>query len=148
MKKFFGFITVLLIVPFFLGCPGNGKMDLKAQQDLWAWIQQQDQVGWTITGYEQNAGYYKGIVIDHKFRPTHLDLAINGDAVNPYHQRNLIETIARQWRNFYPANMYPRFNLKVEIYNQTIDKNSELGYTEIDKDGNVDTHHSKTQDMN
>jgi hypothetical protein len=147
MKKYLLLFAVLLLVPFFLGCPGNGKGDIKAQQDLWAWVEQQDTNGWTITGYEQNAGFYKHIILDHRFRPTHLDIAINGDAVNPLHQRNLIEDIARHWRNSYPANMYPRFNLKVEIYNQKIDKNSELGYTEIDKDGNVDTHHSKTQDM-
>jgi hypothetical protein len=145
MRKYIGVLIVLLVLPMLVGCPGNSGTDKKAADDLWAWIQQQDQNGWTITGFPQSS--YKNIVVDHRFRPTRFDMAINGDAVNPYHQRNMLEDIARKWVEQYPANMRPRFVLRVEMYNNKISKDTELGYTEIDKDGTVETHHSKTQDM-
>ena len=59
----------------------------------------------------------------------------------------MIEMIVREWRNKYPANLRPRFNLKVELYDLEISGDKNLGWTEIDSDGNVETHHSKTQDM-
>lgn len=147
MKKLVLLLIAILLVPLFTGCPGNSKRDIEVQEQLWAWIQEQDQNGWTITGYEVSAGRYKNIILDHKFRPTRLMLVIDGSAVNPFHQRNLLEDIARKWRDFYPANMRPRFNLKVVFYDKNFDRSNELGYTEIDKDGTVETHHGKTQDV-
>jgi hypothetical protein len=146
MKKILGLVMIALILPFLVGCPGNSGTDKKAADDLWAWVSQQDKDGWVITGFANNKPY-TNIIVDHKWRPTKFELAIKGDEVNPYHQRNMIEDIARKWQSFYPANMKPRFNMRVEIYNLKISSDSELGYTEIDKDGTVKTHHSKTQDV-
>jgi hypothetical protein len=145
MKKYIGVLIVLLVLPMLVGCPGNTGTDKKAADDLWAWVQEKDTNGWTISGFPQSS--YKGIVKEHRWRPTKFELAIDGDAVNPYHQRNMLEDIAREWVALYPANARPRFVLRVEIFNKKISKDSELGYTEIDKDGAVETHHSKTQDM-
>jgi len=147
MRKYFGVILVLFSLPLLLGCPGNTSEDKKAGEALWAWVQQSDTNGWVITGYAKSTNPYKNVVVDHRWRPTKFEIAIKGDSVNPYHQRNMLEDIARQWRDKYPANMRPRFVLRVEMYNMKISKDSELGYTEIDKDGSVDTHHSKTQDV-
>ena len=110
---------------------------------MWSWIQQQDQAGWTITGYTLNPDTYKNIILDHKFKPTKLAIAVKKDAMNPLHQKNWVEDIAMKWRNMYPANMYPRFTMRVTIYNDKIDNNNEVTYTEIDKDGNVSTHGGK-----
>lgn len=147
MRRMLSLFFIFAVVPILLGCPGNSAEDKRIQEELWAWIQQQDTQGWTITGYESNAGFYKGIVVAHEFRPTRLLLAIKGDQVNPLHQRNLLEDIARKWRSLYPVNMVPRYNMKVVFYDMEISNDRELGYTEIDRDGNVDTHHSKTQDI-
>jgi len=147
MKKLISLTIALLLVPMLLGCPGNSAQDRKIQEQLWSWIQQQDQEGWNISGFANISGVYKNIIVDHKFKPTRLEIAIKGDEVNNLHQRNMLEDIARQWRNFYPANMYPRFTMKVEFFNMTFDKTAELGYTEINRDGLVDTHHSATQDV-
>jgi hypothetical protein len=146
MKRILALLIALVTVPLAVGCPGNSPMDRKAEADLWTWVQQQDQAGWTISGYE-NATGYKNIVTDHKLRPAFFDLAINADAVNPLHQRNMLEDIALKWRSLYPANMTPRFNLRVTFYNKTISHATEIGYTEIDKDGTPRTHHGKTQDV-
>ena len=147
MKKLLSLTIALLLVPMLVGCPGNSSQDRQVQQKLWEWIQLQDANGWVISGYENATGAYKNIILDHKFKPTRLELAIKGDEVNNLHQRNMLEDIARQWRNYYPANMYPRFTMKVEFFNKTFDKAAELGYTEINKDGIVDTHQSATQDV-
>jgi hypothetical protein len=146
MRKRVVMILLLLVLPMIVGCPGNRPMDKEASDALWAWVEQQDSTRWDIVGAPNTN--YNHVIIDHRFRPTKLDIAINGDAVNPIHQRNMLEQIARQWRNSYPANLRPRFNLRVEIYNKEISKATELGYTEVDTDGNVDTHHSATQDVN
>jgi hypothetical protein len=145
MKKLAYILLVLAIVPMIAGCPGNGRSDKEAQDALWAWIQEQDTNGWAITGYP--TANYTGIVVTHEFRPARLQLAINASAVNPWHQRNMIEDIARKWREVYPANIRPRFNLKVELYDTEISRAADLGWSEINKDGLVETHHSKTQDV-
>ncbi|MCX6647520.1 MAG: hypothetical protein NTY09_14340 [bacterium] len=144
MKRLAYILLVLAIVPILAGCPGNNRQDKLAQDALWAWIQEQDTNGWAITGFETN---YKGIVVDHNFKPARLQLAIKGPDVNPYHQRNMIEDIARKWREVYPANIQPRFTLRVELYDTTIERAADLGWTEINKDGLIETHHSKTQDV-
>jgi len=133
-------VFVLLIV----GCPGNRAIDREANDALWAWIQEQDTNGWQITGYNTN---YTNVVVAHEFRPTRLNLAIKGDSVNPWHQRNMLGDIAKAWQGMYPANMKPRFNLRVTLYDQEINNDKELGWCEIDQDGNVDTHHGLTQDV-
>lgn len=146
MKKLIYVLLVLMVIPLLTGCPGNGRLDKEAQEALWTWIQEQDTNGWTISGW---AGVsYQGIVTDHNFRPARLQLAINADAVNPFHQRNLIEDIVLKWRALYPANMQPRFKLKVELYNNTIERANDLGFTEVEPDGRVDTHHMGTHDVN
>lgn len=144
MKKLTYLLLVLLIVPVLAGCPGNTRQDKEVQVAFEQWIRDQDANGWEISGYDAT---YQNIVVDIKFRPTRLQLAIIGDAVNPWHQRNLIEDIIIQWRNMYPANIRPRFKLRLELYNLQIDRASDLGWTEIDTEGMVDTHHSKTQDV-
>ena len=147
MKRILALLIALVTVPLAVGCPGNSPMDRKIEADLWTYIQQEDQAGWVISGYDNVSGTYKNIVTDHKLRPANFDLAIDGQAVNPLHQRNMLEDIARKWRSLYPANMTPRFNMRVTFYDKTISHATELGYTEIDKDGTVRTHHSKTQDV-
>jgi len=144
MHRRFILLAILVLVPILLGCPGNRSIDHEANEALWEWIQEQDANGWNVAGFEAT---YTDIVVDHEFRPTRLQLAINGDAVNPYHQRNLLGQIAQQWQNMYPANMRPRFNLRVELYNREISNDTDLGYCEIDRDGNIDTHHGATQDV-
>ena len=137
-------ITILATAAL-VGCPGNRQIDKDANEALWAWVMDKDTHGWEIDGFPGTN--YKNVVVDHLFKPTRLQLVIKGDEVNPYHQRNMIEMIVREWRNKYPANLRPRFNLKVELYDLELNKDKNLGWTEIDTDGNVETHHSKTQDM-
>jgi hypothetical protein len=131
-----------------LGCPGTRKIDLEAREKLWTWMEEQDANGWNITGYPDKAGYYKNIIATHRFRQAPvLDVAIKGDEVNPYHQRNWMVDIARKWWNLYPANMRPRFNLRVNLYDTEISHDMELGFVEVDKDGNFEPHHFKTGDV-
>ncbi len=134
------FAMMLLVV----GCPGNRTLDKKANEKLWAWVEQQDSTRWDIIGAPQTN--YNHIIVAHEFRPTRLNVAIKADEVNPYHQRNLLEQIAREWQKSYPANLKPRFKLKVELFDTEINNDKSLGWTEIDQDANVDTHHGKTQD--
>jgi len=137
-------LVLLILVPVLIGCPGNRSIDKKANEALWEWMEQQDQNGWDISGWDTS---YTNIIVEHEFRPTQLKLAITGDAVNPYHQRNLLGDLARKWREMYPANMRPRFNLRVTLYNMEINHDYELGWCEIDQDGNIETHHALTQDV-
>ncbi len=147
MTRRLALLLMLLIIPALLGCPGNTRLDKEAQGKLWEWILEQDEAGWAIMGYPGTELIYKDMILDHRFRPTRLDIAINGEEMNPYHQRNWIEQIVREWRNKYPANLRPRFNLKVYLYNGEINNDNELGFTEIDTNGTVDTHHGKTHDV-
>jgi hypothetical protein len=147
IKRIALLVVLLLCSVLFLGCPGNTSLDKKAQQDLWAWIEQQEAAGWAITGWPDTENLYKNVIVDHRFRPTRLDIAIPANTMNYFHQRNWIEDIVRKWRNCYPANMYPRYELKVYLYETTISNDTELGFTIIDKDGNVETHHGKTGDV-
>ncbi len=144
MNRLVVLLLVLVAVPLLLGCPGNRKIDHEANEALWQWVQEQDTNGWVIPGYDVD---YRNIVVDHEFKPTRFNIAIKGDEVNPLHQRNLLDMIAMEWRNKYPANMRPRFNLRVTMYDMEINRDNELGYTEIDQDGNPETHHHRTQDV-
>ena len=144
-SRIFLLLLIILSAAILVGCPGNRQLDKDANDLLWAWIEEQDANGWEIMGYGQTD--YKNVVVDHVVKPTRLEMAIEGDMVNPYHQRNMIETIVHKWRDCYPANLRPRFNLRLELYDQEINRDRDLGWTEIDTDGNVDTHHSKTQDI-
>jgi hypothetical protein len=144
MQRSITIAFLFLVVPLLVGCPGNRALDREANEALWAWVEQQDTNGWNITGYATN---YQNIVVAHEFKPTRLSIAIQADRVNPLHQRNMMDMIAMQWRNFYPANMRPRFNLRVMLYDTEINRDKELGWSEIDRDGNVETHHAKTQDI-
>jgi len=147
MKKIISLCITTLILLGVTGCPGISATDKKAQQELLAWIQQQDRDGWTIIGYENQAGFYKNVVLKVELKPAKVNIAIDRNSMNPYHQRNFMETIVRKWRDFYPVNMRPRFNLRVTLYDKEIQHQNELGFSEIDKDGNVDTHHGQTQDI-
>jgi hypothetical protein len=144
MKYRLFFLLIVLIVPMLIGCPGARQIDREANEALAVWIDEQDATGWQIIGVADV--HYSNVVVEYRFNPTRLDIAILGDNVNPFHQRNLIETIARQWQNSYPSNMKPRFNLKVQLYDRDFDRANDLGFTEIDEDGNVDTHHGRTMD--
>ena len=144
-SRIFLLAITIIAAAVLVGCPGNRQLDKNANEALWAWVMEQDTNGWVITGFTDTN--YKGVVIDHLFKPTRLQLVIKGDSVNPYHQRNMIEMIARKWRECYPANLRPRFNLKVELYDLELNRDKNLGWSEIDTDGNVETHHSKTQDI-
>jgi len=137
-------ILLVILVPLLTGCPGNRTVDKEARTKLGEWIDQQDAAVWTITGFEGTA--YTGVVTTYEFRYSILDIAINSEAMNPVHQRNWMEGIARKWREFYPANKRPRFNLKVVLYDKEINNDFELGWVEIDQEGNLDTHHARTQD--
>ncbi len=145
MKNRLFLLLIVLIVPILIGCPGARQIDRDANEALAEWIDEQDATEWEIIGVAESS--YSNIVVEYQFKPTRLEIAIRGDYVNPYHQRNMIETIARQWRNFYPSNMRPRFNLKVQLYDGDFDRANDLGFTEIDEDGNVDTHHGRTTDI-
>jgi hypothetical protein len=138
-------LILLVVLPVLVGCPGNRSIDKEANEAMWEWVEQQDQNGWHIGGFEE--ANYTNIIVDHQFRPTQLKIAITGDAVNPYHQRNLLGDLAMKWRDMYPANMRPRFNLRVTLYDMQMDRDHELGWCEIDQDGNIDTHHHRTQDV-
>ena len=145
MERRIFLILLLMTIPVLVGCPGNRAMDREANEKLWAWVEDQDATRWDIIGAPQTN--YTNLILDHEFRPTKLKIAIDGDAINPIHQRNMLEQVARKWRNCYAANLRPRFNLRVEFYDKEINRDNDLGWTEIDQDGNVDTHHSKTQDV-
>jgi hypothetical protein len=145
MKHRIFLLLALAVLPLLVGCPGNRTIDKQANDALWAWVEQNDAAGWEIVGFPGTT--YTNIIVDHEFRPTKLNIAIKGDEVNPYHQRNLLEMIAREWRNKYPANLKPRFPLRVTFYDMEINRDKELGYTDIDQDGNPDTHHGQTQDV-
>ena len=144
-KKLLLTAIALLFLLMALGCPGNSRRDVEYRDELWNWILTQDTNGWEVTGWPEI--HPVGVVVDHNFRPARLEIAIKGDDVNPYVQRNMIEDIARHWRDEYPINLQPRFELLVYMYNMEISHDKELGFTAIDKDGNVDTHHPKTQDV-
>ena len=144
MKNRVALILMLIAIPLILGCPGNRRLDKECNDKLTAWIQEQDTNGWHITGFETN---YTNIVVTYEFRPTKLDIAIKGDSVNPLHQRNLMDDLARKWWGEYPANLRPRFNLRVTMYDLEINGDNELGWSEIDQDGTVETHHMKTGDV-
>lgn len=145
IKKASLLALILLVLPSLIGCPGNTGRDREMQAQLWTQIETWDAQGWEIPGWPDV--HPMGIVTDHKFRPTRLDIAIKGDDVNPYHQRNMLEGIVRYWQNLYPINLRPRFELRVYLYDVTISNDRELGFTIIDQDGNVETHHGKTQDI-
>ncbi len=140
-------LLLFMVVLPLLGCPGNTARDKEAQATLWAWIEEREEAGWEIIGYPGTADIYKNMILEHNFRPTRLDIAINTLDMNPYHQRNWIEQIAVAWRDQYPANMTPRFTMRVTLYDATISNDNELGFTEISNDGRVVTHHGKTQDV-
>jgi len=145
MKNRLFLLLIVLIIPTLIGCPGNRAIDKEANAQLSEWIDEMDATEWQIMGVTGVS--YSNIVIDYQFKPTRLEIAIDAQAVNPYHQRNLIETIARQWQSYYPANMKPRFNLKVQLFDTDFSRDHDLGFTEIDEDGNVDTHHGRTTDV-
>ncbi len=144
-RRIFLLLLIITCVGFLLGCPGNRQLDRDANEALWAWVEEQDSTRWEIIGADNTN--YSNLVVDHLFKPTRLQIAIDSDAINPIHQRNMLEQIAREWRNKYPANLRPRFNLRVEMFDKEINRDYDLGWTEIDTDGNVDTHHAKTQDV-
>ncbi len=145
MRQSIFLLLLVIVIPMLIGCPGNRAIDREAADKLWTWVEEQDSTRWDVVGAPQTN--YSGLIVDHQFKYNKLMIALDSDAINPIHQRNLLEQIARQWRNSYAANLRPRFNLRVEFYNKEINKNFDLGWTEIDTDGNVDTHHSKTQDV-
>jgi len=145
MKMRIFLLLTLIMVPLLVGCPGNRTLDREANEKVWAWVMQNDTEGWSIMGFPDTT--YTNIVVDHEFKPTKLNIAIKGDEVNPYHQRNMLEMVAREWQNSYPANMKPKFNLRVTFYDMEMVRDHELGYTEIDEDGNPETHHGRTQDI-
>lgn len=145
MKKLAFIFLVFIVVPFLTGCPGNSRQDKEVQAALWEWIQEEEINGWTIIGWETTS--YTNVIIEHEFRPTRLRIVIDPGTMNPFHQRNWIETIVRQWRNTYPANMRPRFKLKVELFDMQMTSDHNIGWSEINQDGRVETHHSGTQDM-
>ena len=72
-------ITILATAAL-VGCPGNRQIDKDANEAIWAWVMDKDTNGWEIAGFPGTS--YTGVVIDHVFKPTRLQLVIKGDEVN------------------------------------------------------------------
>lgn len=145
IKRLLFVLLVLTIIPTILGCPGNSGRDKEYRDATVQWIKDSSAAGFQIPGWEGTPP--QDFVLEVRQRPARIDFAIDPTKIHPLAQRNLIETVARYWRDKYPINMRPRFELHVYIYDKQISNDKEIGFTSIDKDGNVDTHHGPTQDM-
>jgi hypothetical protein len=128
-----------------IGYGDISETDIRSYESLLAWIEEKDASGWAIPGSPDAS--YTGLLKDHAFRNNEFSLAIDGDAINPYHQRSLMEMIVRKWISFYPREQQPAGMLRVVLYDKVIDPDKELGYSEIDRNRNINTVHPRTADI-
>jgi hypothetical protein len=121
------------------------EADAAANAALSEWIEMHDADGWVIPG--QPGERYIDVILAAEFRSGELDLVIAGDKLVPGNQRQLMEAIARKWISLYPEDVIPGYTLKVTMYDGEINRDHQLGFSEIDSNRNIDTNHPATQDV-
>lgn len=146
IQRTLGLTVLLFVCALFLfsavGCEGASKNDREARDKLEA----------TLTEWNANGDYpipekdvdTTGYLKEWSFKYAKMNIVFDGSKAHPVMSRSVLEKIAVQWYNSYPANQTPRFKLRVTAYHDAINEDAEWGWTEVDKEGKPETHWYKT----
>jgi hypothetical protein len=136
-------ITLLSIMATFLtvtaiGCEGASRLDQETRDKLDAKLTEWNENGtFPIPETDiKTEGYLKS----WKFKYNRLYLVFNSRNAHPVNSRSVMETVAVEWYNTYPANIKPRFILQVFAYIDEQAHENEWGMTKIKKGGTPETH--------